>query len=113
MNILQASLEAMRLCLLALPESLRYPAVADGPYRPAPEIAALVKGDQLLPAISAASIVAKVVRDRILVAYDRLYSGYGFMQHKGYPTASHTQALKNQGVSPIHRRSYAPVAQYL
>lgn len=112
-NILQASLEAMRLCYNALPNEYRAYAVADGPISPAPDINALIGGDSLIPAISAASIVAKVIRDRMMLSYAALYPGYDLEKHKGYPTSAHTLALKTKGVSAIHRRSYAPVASCL
>ena len=70
-----------------------------------------VRGDASEPAISAASIIAKVVRDRLMVRYDQLYPGYGFAAHKGYGTAQHWQALQDRGVCLLHRLSYAPVAR--
>ena len=70
---------------------------------------AVVKGDSRVAAISAASILAKVVRDREMFELDKLYPGYGFADHKGYPTKSHMNALTTLGVTPIHRTSYAPV----
>ena len=63
-----------------------------------------------MASIAAASILAKVTRDRELVALDCVYPGYGLAQHKGYPTPAHLQALQNLGASPINRRSFAPVA---
>jgi len=72
---------------------------------------AVVKGDSRVMAISAASILAKVTRDREMLAFDEQYPGYGFAKHKGYPTAMHREALKQLGVSPIHRTSYAPVRE--
>ena len=71
----------------------------------------VIGGDGHVPAISAASIIAKVARDRQMVAYDDVYPGYGFAQHKGYGTATHRAAIEAQGVTPIHRRSFAPVAR--
>lgn len=71
---------------------------------------AVWKGDQVVTAISAASIIAKVTRDRIMRDMDLLYPGYGFAGHKGYITASHTAALKEKGVTPIHRRSFSNIA---
>lgn len=71
---------------------------------------AIWKGDQVAPSISAASIIAKVIRDRIMVELDREYPGYGLAKHKGYITATHTSALKSLGVTDIHRKSYANIA---
>ena len=74
---------------------------------------AIWKGDQVAPSISAASIIAKVTRDRVMVELDKQYPGYGLAKHKGYITAAHTAALKKLGVSDIHRKSYANVAALL
>ena len=74
---------------------------------------AIWKGDQVAPSISAASIIAKVTRDRIMVELDSLYPGYGLAKHKGYITAMHTNALEKLGVSDIHRKSYANIARLL
>ncbi|MDF1678526.1 MAG: ribonuclease HII [Legionellaceae bacterium] len=70
---------------------------------------AIIGGDATVAAISAASILAKVVRDEEMIALDKQYPGYGFAQHKGYPTKQHKEALKQLGPSPLHRRSFAPV----
>ena len=72
---------------------------------------ALVGGDGLSLSIAAASVIAKVERDRAMLEYDRLYPEYGFAKHKGYPTAEHFAKLRQHGPCPIHRRSFAPVAQ--
>ena len=74
---------------------------------------AIVKGDLTVPCISAASIIAKVTRDREMEVLDRQYPGYGLAQHKGYPTQVHLDALKTLGPSVIHRRSFGPVAALL
>lgn len=74
---------------------------------------AVWKGDQVVTAISAASIIAKVTRDRIMREMDAIYPGYGFAGHKGYITAAHTAALKEKGVTPIHRRSFSNIAALL
>ena len=114
LNILQASLLAMRRAVLGLqlqPEMV----LVDGnrcPQLPYPS-KAIIKGDSLVPAISAASILAKVVRDNEMVAFEAIYPGYGFAAHKGYPTAQHIQALKTLGITPIHRRSFGPVKNLL
>ena len=71
------------------------------------------KGDQVAISISAASIIAKVYRDRIMVKMDEIYPGYGFASHKGYSSALHTEAMKKLGISPIHRRSFSNVAALL
>ncbi|MCA1804428.1 MAG: ribonuclease HII, partial [Xanthomonadaceae bacterium] len=113
-NILQASLLAMQRAVLAL-NPMAELALIDGnrcPELPCPA-QAVVKGDSLVAAISAASIIAKVARDREMVALDREYPGYGLARHKGYPSRQHLEALQTLGVSPIHRRSYAPVRRLL
>jgi ribonuclease HII len=73
----------------------------------------VVKGDSRVDCIAAASILAKVTRDREMQALDERYPGYGFAVHKGYPTAAHMQALSRLGPSPVHRMSYAPVRRAL
>lgn len=112
LNILQASLLAMQRAVAALPLT---PAAAwvDGNQPPllARPLRTIVGGDGSVPAISAASIIAKVERDRQMVAFDALYPGYGLAQHKGYGTAAHRAAIAAHGVTPIHRRSFAPVAR--
>ena len=74
---------------------------------------AIWKGDQVAPSISAASIIAKVTRDRIMVELDGRYPGYGMAKHKGYITAMHTKALEKLGVSDIHRKSYSNIAKLI
>lgn len=114
LNILHASLLAMRRAVLALAPAARY-ALIDGnrcPELPCPA-QAIVKGDSRVAAISAASILAKVTRDREMVEMDRRYPGYGLASHKGYPSRQHLEALARLGVTPIHRRSYAPVRRIL
>jgi ribonuclease HII len=114
LNILRASLLAMRRAVGAL---ARVPdeVVVDGNQIPAlPMVCrALVGGDRLMPAISAASILAKTARDAELRALDALYPQYGFARHKGYGTPAHLRALRLHGPCPIHRRTFAPVAQRL
>jgi ribonuclease HII len=79
----------------------------DVPDTPLPQMA-VVRGDKICASIMAASIVAKVARDRVMVEYDALYPGYGFAEHKGYATPSHRAAIRRLGPSPIHRTSWAP-----
>lgn len=113
-NILQASLLAMSRCILAL--TIRpHKILVDGNHCPETGIPAeaVVRGDNLIPAISAASILAKVSRDREMVAMDSLYPGYGFAAHKGYPTKVHLTALTKLGACPIHRHSFSPVRKIL
>lgn len=74
------------------------------------KVISLVKGDQKSISIAAASILAKVTRDRLMKQYDQEYPGYGFARNKGYPTAEHLAAIEKLGITPIHRRSYGPVA---
>lgn len=113
-NILQASLLAMRRAVeaLATPPSK---ALIDGmhcPQLPCPA-QAIIGGDGKVASIAAASILAKTFRDAGMLELHLLYPQYGFDRHMGYPTALHFKALKEHGVSPVHRRSYAPVAQLL
>ena len=114
LNILHASMLAMQRAvgeLLVSPDKV----LVDGnrcpdlPY----ECEAIVEGDDLVPAISAASIIAKVTRDREMAAYEATYPGYGFDRHSGYPTKQHLAALDGLGVTDIHRRSFAPVRERL
>jgi len=115
LNILQATLIGMSRAAQAL--TIRPTRILiDGNQVPAflRDIGvAIVGGDESEPAISAASILAKVHRDRLMNALDAHFPGYGFAKHKGYPTPEHLQALQALGPCEIHRRSYAPVAAYL
>lgn len=114
-NILQASLLAMRRAVLAL-ELKPTQLLIDGnrlPRLDGYQMLAIVKGDLSEPCISAASILAKQYRDRQMLELDQLYPQYQFAKHKGYPTALHRQLLKEHGVSPVHRRSFAPVRNLL
>lgn len=114
-NILQATLLAMRRALLGLrvcPDAIQF----DGNVCPSlagllPECpaVAIVDGDALVPAISAASIIAKTFRDGWMRRFDELYPHYGFASHKGYGTPQHHAALDRHGICPLHRRSFAPV----
>lgn len=114
LNILQASLLAMHRAVRALQPQPAY-VLVDGNRLPRWEYASepVVKGDDRVPAIAAASILAKVQRDQELVDLERQYPGYGFAAHKGYPTAAHLRALQTLGVTPVHRRSFAPVRALL
>ena len=111
-NILQASLLAMQRAVLALaiaPERV----LIDGnrcPSLPYPS-QAIVGGDRSQASISAASIIAKVSRDKQMLELDRRYPDYGFAQHKGYPTRAHLAALRRYGATPVHRRSFRPVRE--
>ena len=114
LNILQATMLAMKRAV----EGLRlkpHKVLVDGNRLPTLVILAeaIVKGDALVPAISAASILAKVYRDRWCADYDLEYPQYGFAGHKGYGTAAHLAALREHGACPQHRRSFAPVAEVL
>jgi ribonuclease HII len=115
MNILQASLLAMKRAVLGL-ELKPGQVLIDGNRLPQLEgyqMLAIVKGDLSEPCISAASILAKQYRDRQMLELDQLYPEYQFARHKGYPTALHRQLLKEHGVSPAHRRSFGPVRDLL
>ena len=113
-NILQATLMAMRRAVLSLDLKPDY-VVVDGNRLPQWEYAseAIVKGDGRVEVISAASIIAKVVRDAEMLALDSQYPGYGFGANKGYGTPQHLEALQRLGPTPIHRRSFAPVSNGL
>jgi len=120
-NILQATLLAMRRALQALQlprdcqiaplhiqvDGNKLPQLHDLPFTCSAE--AIVDGDALVPAIGAASILAKTTRDALMLKLDKQYPGYGLAAHKGYGTAAHLDALRTLGPSPIHRRSFAPV----
>lgn len=114
LNILQASLLAMKRAVQALSPVPAY-VLVDGNRLPQWDYAsaAVVKGDDKVPAIAAASILAKVHRDTELIALDARYPEYGFAAHKGYPTAAHLKALQEHGVTAVHRRSFAPVKKLL
>ncbi len=110
-NILQSTLLAMKRAIQSLsirPDEV----VVDGNQTPSIDIpvSAIVKGDLIVPTISAASILAKVTRDQLMIEYANQYPQYGFDRHVGYGTLQHIQALQEFGVSPIHRLSYSPVA---
>lgn len=108
-NILRATHKAMKEAAEAIPEA-DYILVDGLPVPGLPrESCNIVKGDAKSASIAAASIVAKVYRDRLMVELDKLYPGYGLAENKGYGTAEHLRALKELGVSAIHRKSFAPV----
>ena len=109
-NILQASLLAMQRSLEKLdiqPKKV----LVDGNhiFETSIEIEAIVGGDNLIPSISAASIIAKVFRDRLMMAYSKEFPNYGFDKHKGYPTKLHKEMLKKYGLTRIHRRTFKGV----
>ncbi len=110
LNILRASHLAMGRALAALPVRPAY-ALIDGARAPAIgcDAKAVVDGDALVCSIAAASIIAKVARDRLMIALGRVYPGYGFAAHKGYGAPSHLQAIWELGPCAMHRRSFAPV----
>lgn len=115
LNILHASMLAMTRAINTLSPSCEH-ALIDGnrlPKNIACSAEAVVKGDARHPAIAAASILAKVTRDREITALDNQYPQYGFAKHKGYPTAMHLQAIEEHGVCPLHRRSFGPVRKIL
>lgn len=114
LNILQATLLAMKRAVLAL-QIQPHQVLVDGLYCPQTGIPsqAIVKGDSKVAAISAASILAKTARDELMLKLHAQYPQYGFDGHKGYPTASHLAALREHGVSDVHRRSFRPVRELL
>ncbi|HEX6769772.1 MAG TPA: ribonuclease HII, partial [Candidatus Binatia bacterium] len=126
LNILRASLTAMAQALQAL-SSQADMALIDGNQKIPVEVLAafgsdaaqplyqktIVKGDRLCLSIAAASIIAKVARDRVMIEFDKQYPEYGFAGHKGYGSAAHLAALQRYGPTPIHRRSFKPVRDLL
>ena len=117
LNILQASLLAMARAIRGLPKG-NYRVRVDGRHAPGPGhgfggvAETLTGGDRLCPAISAASILAKLYRDDLMLELERRYPGYGFARHQGYPTPQPRSALAERGPSPEHRRSFAPVRDW-
>ncbi|MBL4572981.1 MAG: ribonuclease HII [Gammaproteobacteria bacterium] len=113
-NILQASMLAMNRAVAGLKVRPEFVYV-DGNRCPKWDYPseAVVKGDSLVPSISAASIIAKVTRDKEMQEMELQYPGYGFASNMGYPTPVHLAALKTLGITPIHRRTFAPVARIL
>ena len=113
-NIYQATQLAMKKAILRL---VRKPDVllVDGMKLNFTEISQerIVKGDRKVLSIAAASVVAKVTRDRIMQKFDLIYPGYGLEKHKGYPTKAHCLALKKLGITPIHRKTYGPVREII
>ncbi|MBL9118050.1 MAG: ribonuclease HII [Verrucomicrobiaceae bacterium] len=112
LNILQASREAMRRAVSSL-SLIPNMALIDGlpvPDFPVPQ-RAIVKGDSISLSIAAASVIAKVTRDRLMLEWAERFPHYGFDVHKGYPTPRHLEALAKHGPCEIHRRSFGPVAQ--
>jgi ribonuclease HII len=114
LNILHATMLAMQRAVAGLSVTPRL-ALIDGNRCPQLDVPSesVVKGDTKVPAIAAASILAKVSRDREMQALDLRYPGYGIVGHKGYPTPVHLAALQLLGPTPIHRRSFAPVRKLL
>jgi ribonuclease HII len=116
LNILGGTMLAMQRAINGLhrkPDLLRIDGnrSPDLPAQLAQVTETLIGGDDICPAIAAASILAKVERDRMMEALHREYPGYGFDRHKGYPTVAHRQALADLGVSPVHRTSFRPVRE--
>jgi ribonuclease HII len=113
-NILQASLLSMCMaveCLAPQPDCL----LIDGLFRIQSELPQypITKGDSRSISVAAASIIAKVTRDRLMTLYDAIYPGYGFAAHKGYPTKSHRATIAAQGSTSIHRKSFKGVKEHL
>lgn len=109
-NILQATMNGMQRAVNSL-KPAPHRALIDGNRAPPLlcEVRTVVGGDALIASISAASVLAKVYRDRLMLSMHVLYPDYGFDRHKGYPTAHHLERLKALGPCPIHRKSFAPV----
>lgn len=115
LNILHATMLAMQRAVAGLPIKPEH-VLVDGNRTPGfPNIpsSAVVQGDGLVAEISAASILAKVTRDREMLELDRLYPQYGLAKHKGYPTKAHLEAIQTHGINEIYRKSFAPVKKLL
>lgn len=111
-NILRATHRAMALAFEKLNPVADYALIDGRPVRNFPgRCESVVKGDAICLSIAAASIIAKVERDRMMCAFSENFPGYGFERHKGYGTAAHLSALRALGPCPLHRRSFAPVSQ--
>jgi len=113
-NILNAALIAMRDAVYRLPAQPQW-VLIDGPHRPdiSYSCTAVINGDEKSISIACASIIAKVTRDNLMLAYDKVYPQYGFARHKGYGTKSHCQAIFTHGPCPIHRKSFQPIKNFL
>ena len=113
-NILQASLLAMKRAVESLP-FLPDKILVDGIHSPklSLQVQTIIKGDSLVPEISAASILAKTARDAEMYSLHKSFPDYGFDQHKGYPTKKHLKALQIHGISLVHRRSFSPVRKLI
>lgn len=113
-GLIRARQLAMKGAVEALPAAAEYLLVDawDVPDVPVPQMC-VIKGDAMCASIMAASVVAKVFRDRLMIEYDSQYPGYGFALHKGYATRFHREALRALGPSPIHRMSWAPIRAVL
>ena len=114
-NILQASLRAMAISVADLKQEPDF-VMIDGNKIPSEltiKAEAIIKGDDRVPCISAASIIAKVARDQEMIEMDSVYPGYGLAKHKGYPTKVHIEALQQLGITKIHRRSFGPVKRII
>ena len=109
-NILQATMNGMQRAIEKL-EPAPHRVMVDGNRAPrlSIEVKTIIQGDRLIASISAASVLAKVYRDRLMLSMHKLYPDYGFDRHKGYPTAHHLNRLRTLGPCPIHRKSFAPV----
>lgn len=113
-NILQATMNGMQRAVENLEPAPQH-ALIDGNRAPGLtcKVTTVVGGDRLVASISAASVLAKVYRDRLMLSMHNLYPDYGFDRHKGYPTAFHLERLKTLGPCPIHRKSFAPVRRLI
>ena len=113
-NILQASLLSMKRAIEGL-EIVPEKVLCDGNFKPniSIECEAIIKGDSFIKSIMAASVIAKVSRDELMKDLDLLYPGYGFKEHKGYPTKFHLDALESLGPCKIHRLSFRPVKKLI
>jgi ribonuclease HII len=111
-NILQATLHGMRLCINSLRKDPEITVLVDGNQKPESSSVCITKGDSKSLSIAAASIIAKVHRDKLMTNFAKQYYQYGWESNKGYGTQKHLDAIRSFGITPYHRKTFAPISKY-